>query len=141
MVDPPPHAPWLPVEYELRDEAAFQAFARGKADAGQQVHVLKFIVEKICKTYDMSYRPDSERDSNFAEGKRYVGNQIVKIVSFNLAALGKKKDGRSRTSTEQPGAYSGTDAHPGSGAEQHSDAKPKTKRTRAKPKTSAKTGG
>lgn len=62
----------------------------GTASADQQRRALKYIIEVLCGTYDMSYQPgdgDGRRDSDFAEGKRFVGNQIVKFVNMNLASL------------------------------------------------------
>ena len=41
----------------------------------------------------MSYRPDSERDTAFAEGKRHVGTQIVKFLKINLSKLRSNEDG------------------------------------------------
>lgn len=49
----------------------------GKASDGQQRLALKWIIERLCGTYDLSYRPDSERDTVFAEGKRRVGLQLI----------------------------------------------------------------
>lgn len=79
--------PWLPAPYKLPDVGALQALDRGDAEADQQRRALTFIIETICKTYDLSYRPDSERDTAFAEGKRYVGTQIVKLLKLNMKAL------------------------------------------------------
>jgi len=104
----PEGAPWAPVEYEDADIGAFKSLVLGEATEEQQRRALKFIVEEICKTYDLSYRPDSERDSAFAEGKRFVGLQIVKLTKLNLSAM-RKTDGRRSNpkrpagrSTEQP---------------------------------------
>lgn len=84
---PPEGAPWAPAEYEIEDIGAIQALARGEAQPHQQINALKWIVEKVCKTYDLSYRPDSDRDTTFAEGKRFVGTQIVKATKINIAKL------------------------------------------------------
>lgn len=82
-------APWKPVSYELADADAIQALMRGDADAGKQQRALKFIIETICSTYDASYRPgeDGRRDTDFAEGRRFCGLQIVKFIKLNLSAL------------------------------------------------------
>ena len=81
------HAPWKPAHYEPQDAAAIQALVNGTANKGQQVRALKWIVEECCKTYDMSYRPNSERDSVFAEGKRHVGNDIIRMTKIKLGKL------------------------------------------------------
>ena len=93
MAKPPAGAPWGPVKYEPKDIGALQALYRGEADDRLQKYALKFIIEEICKTYDMSYRPESERDTVFAEGKRYVGLQIVKLLKINPQLLKRKDNG------------------------------------------------
>jgi hypothetical protein len=87
-----PHPePWRPPVYENGDAAAIQALAQGCADRDQQQRALAFIVYTVCGTYDMSYRPQSERDTVFAEGKRFVGAQIIKLSKLNLSALTGKE--------------------------------------------------
>jgi hypothetical protein len=80
-------APWLPWQWEdnLPGAVAIQAVAAGQADEAQQKLALTTIVEMICQTYDLSYSPDSERDSAFAEGKRFVGLQIAKLTKLNYS--------------------------------------------------------
>jgi hypothetical protein len=83
--------PWKPTEWEPADVAAIQALVRGDATPEQQRRAIDYIINDIAGTYDMSYRPDSERDSVFAEGKRYVGLQLVKAVKLNLALIRQVK--------------------------------------------------
>lgn len=92
IADAPHPEPWKPPPYELADAAAIQALIRGTADQGQQQRAIAFIVNTICGTYDMSYRPTSDRDTTFAEGKRFVGTRIVMLSKLNLSQL-EKKDG------------------------------------------------
>lgn len=84
-------APWLPPAYTDRDISAIQALARGDATQEQQSHALRFVVETLSGCYDMSYRPgvEGERDTAFAEGRRFVGLQLVKMTKLNVAALRK----------------------------------------------------
>ncbi len=79
----------MPAAYELPDASAIQALQRGDATPEQQQRALKWIIENACGTYDMSYRPGEEgrRDTDFAEGKRFVGSQIVKLLKLNLSLL------------------------------------------------------
>jgi hypothetical protein len=82
--------PWYPRDYALADVMAVKALAMGTASADQQRRAISYIIEKLCGTYDMSYRPggdDGRRDTDFAEGQRFVGNQIVKFVNMNVADL------------------------------------------------------
>jgi hypothetical protein len=74
--------PWHPAPYEDADASAIKALAAGTASAAQQQRALDWIVHKACATYDLSFRPGEggERDSAFAEGKRFVGLQVVKMA-------------------------------------------------------------
>lgn len=88
------HAPWKPATFEPTDAAAFQALARGNATADQQKRALDWLVKKACRTYDMSYRPgeDGRRDTDFAEGQRSVGLQIVKLVNIKIGILTTRRE-------------------------------------------------
>ena len=92
---PPAHAAYLPPRWELADAGAIQALARGEADAAAQVRALRWIVEAASATYDLSFRPgaDGERATSFAEGRRFVGLEIVKLAKLNLASFRRKSDG------------------------------------------------
>ncbi len=89
---PPPGAAWAPPVYDNTDIAAIQALSLGEAASHQQIRALKWIVEQVAGTYDQSYRPDSERDSAFAEGRRFVGLQLVKATKLNLQKLRKDNE-------------------------------------------------
>lgn len=83
--------PWLPAHYDPPDVYAIQAVALGTATDAQQKRAMKWIIEALCDTYGMSYRPESVRDSDFAEGKRFVGNQIVKLTKLSGAVANKEE--------------------------------------------------
>ena len=87
----PDASPWKPIEWEPADVAAIQALARGDATADQQRRALDYIINSLAGTYDLSYRPNSDRDTAFAEGKRFVGLQMVKALKINLAAIRQAK--------------------------------------------------
>ena len=80
----PKQEPWKPSHYEIEDAGAIQALLRGEALPHQQQRALAYIIEQLCGTYDMSFRPLSERDTCFAEGKRWVGSQLAKLTKVNL---------------------------------------------------------
>ena len=90
---PEASAPWLPVEYELADATALQALANGVADAHQQKRALDWIIQQACGTYDMPYRPgnDGARNTDFALGKQFVGQQIVKLLKLQVGSLGRRE--------------------------------------------------
>lgn len=79
-----------------------QAVMAGRASEEQQRRAMTFIVHQICGTYDLSYRPTSDRDTAFAEGKRFVGLQCVKFANLNIAALRGKNTEQGDTPKEQP---------------------------------------
>ena len=81
--------PWKPAEYELADASAMQALLNGTADSNQQRRAIDWIVQIASGAYDLSYRPgsDGERDTAFAEGRRFVGLSIVKLTKLNLMTL------------------------------------------------------
>jgi len=79
----PEREPWLPPKTDAKTIQAFQDLARGTANADQQKRVLHFTINSLCCTYDLSYRPDSSRNTDFAEGKRWVGLQIIKYLHLN----------------------------------------------------------
>jgi hypothetical protein len=61
---------------------AVQAWMVGKANEGQQQLAFRWVVEALCGTYDLSFRPDElggDRATVFAEGKRFIGQQIVRV--------------------------------------------------------------
>jgi hypothetical protein len=78
--------PWLPSSWNAVDAYAFKALASGTANEGQQKHVLQWLIA-AAGTYDMSFRPGDERASAFAEGKRFVGLQIVKLINLPSEAI------------------------------------------------------
>ena len=92
------------LEPKVADEAAVKAIARGEADPEQQKRAFEFIVNEACATYDMSFHETSDRATAFCEGKRYVGNQLVKLAKRQR----KKKDVRNeRGSGDRTGGGAG----------------------------------
>lgn len=87
--------PWLPPSWELADSSALKALERGDANQDQQQRALKWILNSACATYDMSYRPggDGDRDTAFAEGRRFVGLNIVKLLKLNPALFRRTENG------------------------------------------------
>jgi len=60
-------------EFEVQ---AIRACHRGDASARQQLAALEYII-RAAGTYDTSYRPGDPYDTTFAEGKRFVGTNLV----------------------------------------------------------------
>lgn len=83
------HFPWKPAKFDNADAAAMQALAAGNASSMQQKRAITWIIDKCCATYDLSYRPgvEGDRDTVFAEGKRSVGLQLVKLIKVKIGLL------------------------------------------------------
>lgn len=71
-----------PAKYDERIMHAVKNLARGEANESQQRCVLDWIINEVAKTYDVSFRPEGDRDTCFAEGRRFVGLQIVKLINM-----------------------------------------------------------
>lgn len=83
------YAAWLPTKWEPADAMAIKALAGGRADEFQQKRALDFII-KLSGYYDLSFSPLSERETCFAEGKRFVGSQVVKLINAPLTSISKE---------------------------------------------------
>lgn len=85
------HKAWSPVPYGAKEVRLIQALNRGDATPQQQQDALKYIIEVVAGAYDMSFRPESERDTCFAEGRRFVGLQLIKLLVLMPDKLDKPK--------------------------------------------------
>ena len=82
---------WMPTQWtEPADKSAvyaIQQVALGNADEEQQIAAMRFIIDKICGTYEVSYDAESQRNTDHAEGKRWVGLQLVGFIKLNHGAF------------------------------------------------------
>lgn len=72
--------------YTPADAVAIQALIRGDADSHQQQLAMKWIIEQASEMYAFQYQP-TDRDTAFALGRAFVGQQIVGLSKLNLMAL------------------------------------------------------
>ena len=75
--------PWAPVMIDIGDPrvGAIKSLAAGTATPGQQRLAWEAILFDFCGIRDLSFRPDGSggsRATDFAEGRRHVGLQLVK---------------------------------------------------------------
>ncbi|MCH8073965.1 MAG: hypothetical protein IIA09_18695 [Proteobacteria bacterium] len=63
-------------DYTEAEVQALRALFRRSATQRQQRLALDYFI-RACGTHDQSFRPDSERMSNFAEGKRFMGTNLI----------------------------------------------------------------
>lgn len=94
-----------PVAYDLADLHAVRACIAGTATEDQQKRAMDWIITQTCGLYDMSYRDDAEggaRATDFHEGRRFVGNSIVKMTTqVALLAAEKAAEGKRKPSSER----------------------------------------
>jgi hypothetical protein len=85
----PKKEPWLPHDYDDNIVMAIRALVSGTANSGQQIQVWEYI-NYICgssdKYMDLSFRPGVEGQiaTTFAEGKKFVGLQLRKLLHHAL---------------------------------------------------------
>jgi len=94
------HPPWVPYrepyhppDYDDRVIYAVRAFANGKATEGQQLIFWRWL-RYITELDGMPYRPggaDGSRDTDFASGKMFVGQQITKMLHPELTPSDEEK--------------------------------------------------
>ncbi len=91
--------PWqTPPTIQNEDIFALQALERGTANAAQQKRAVTFIERTLCATDRMSFYPggeDGRRATDFAEGKRWVGSQLRRLLKL-------RPDHRGRAMEEPP---------------------------------------
>ncbi|MBA2707824.1 MAG: hypothetical protein H0U59_08490 [Gemmatimonadaceae bacterium] len=93
---PPRPKAWLSPTYVKADVMAIKALAAGNANEGQQKRALAFIINGAASTYELSYRAESDRETVFAEGRRFVGLQLIQFMNMSARMLDKleSEDGR-----------------------------------------------
>jgi len=93
MSKPPPGAPWTPYNWadNLPAVYALQALQKGEANPEQQKQALDLIITQLSAYYELSYNPTNPRDTDFAEGKRFVGAQVVKLLKLSPAVIEASK--------------------------------------------------
>ena len=74
-------------EWSKQTAIAFQALAAGVANDGQQKTCIDWILYEAARIRDMTFNPDSARLSDFAEGRRFVGLQVGKMLAIKIGAL------------------------------------------------------
>lgn len=70
-----------------KEVAALKALARGEARPEEQKAALAFIVEKICRSADLTWLPDSERASSFLAGRSFAGKRVLFYINTPMERL------------------------------------------------------
>lgn len=79
--------PFLRCEWDIPTVAAAQALQRGEASPDQQRQFLNWLINQACATYDISFQIEGDRETAFAEGRRFVGANVVKLLKLSTNAL------------------------------------------------------
>lgn len=69
---------------------AFKALNAGKASEGQQKLALSVLINDICLTYDLPYRPggsEGDRETCVVSGRQLVGKTIVRLIKLQGKSL------------------------------------------------------
>lgn len=78
--------PHVPAAWEVADASAIQALVNGVAEPAQQQRAVRWIVEQAAGTYEFNYCA-TDRDTAFALGRAFVGQQIVKLMKINTSRM------------------------------------------------------
>lgn len=72
-----------------------QSLNRGDATPEMQREALAYIINVASATYDMPYRPgtDGQRDTDFACGKAFVGQTLVRMTKILLKSFNQPQKG------------------------------------------------
>lgn len=81
-----PKSDFTSCAFDLPDVVALQALHQGTADAAQQKRAIKWIIEQASAYYELSFNEDQKLE-DFSEGRRFVGKQIVNMLSLNPSTL------------------------------------------------------
>lgn len=98
---PRAQGPHVPPPYEVADVAALQALERGDATEHQQQRALKWLIYQAAGTYEMNFYP-TDRETAFALGREFVGQQIVKLMRLDLSALRRQENVETTARTAKP---------------------------------------
>jgi len=93
----PPKSVLASIPYDKAELNAMYALSVSAATAEQQKRAWDWIIGALCRYLDISYRPSAEdpngRDSAFADGRRFVAAEMIKMTRVNPAIL-EEQDGR-----------------------------------------------
>ncbi len=75
--------PWQPTQVIPADIGAIKALVAGTATEYQQQLVVAFLM-RATGINEMEFRPEGDRASTFASGKRFVGMQFFQLAKAVL---------------------------------------------------------
>jgi len=86
----PPKESVYDTVYEKHHAAAIKALYNGSATPEQQKMALVWIVTNAARYNETTDRGERTHETSFANGRRFVGEVIVKLLNINLEIFGEK---------------------------------------------------
>lgn len=80
----PQPSPLAPAPFDDIVVHGLHAMADGDASPQQQKKVLEWIVNHASMAHGLPYQPDSDRNTAFACGRAFVGQQIIGILKIPM---------------------------------------------------------
>jgi hypothetical protein len=71
--------PWAPTVAEPADISAIKALVAGNANEAQQLRAVEWL-KRATAVGELEFRPDSDRATAFAAGKRFVAIQFFTLA-------------------------------------------------------------
>ena len=91
----PPHAPYSPPKISSDLVYAVKALFAGKANEHQQGLFTQWLIAEACKKDDMPWFPgglEGDRDTSFANGRRFVALQVVKALNMPAELVAQMRE-------------------------------------------------
>lgn len=97
-------SPLEPASFEDIIVYALHGLADGNASPQQQKKVLEWIINEASRAYVQPYQADSDRNTAFACGRAFVGQQIIGILKVPMMdfAISELPPERPTTSPQPP---------------------------------------
>lgn len=86
---------WVPPPYSHSDALALKATWDGEATPEQQRQALQWIIIHAGQYGEISYRSDKDggdRETAFAEGRRFVAQQMQKLIGLDASLIAKLRE-------------------------------------------------
>lgn len=77
-------SPIEPARFDDFVVTSLQALADGNATAHEQKKALEWIINEASIANGLPYQPDSPRNTDFALGRAFVGQQIIGILKIPM---------------------------------------------------------
>lgn len=89
------NAPWKSAPWTDETAGAIQALDKGTAAPHQQKMALDYIINVLAGTYEAHFHAgqDGNRNTDFALGRAFVGQTLVKLTKLHLTALRTSRKG------------------------------------------------